>query len=75
MKFELHAPWPIHGGATLIPTGTILTGLPPTWGGHTLPLPLPLDAWAMDDAAWAQMKQWYPYDQHRLMTGPLVKRS
>jgi hypothetical protein len=60
MRFELHGNWPIHGGATLVPTGTILEGLPPRWNGHVLPLPLPLDAMALDDEAATKLRSWYP---------------
>jgi hypothetical protein len=73
MKFELHSPWPIHGGATVLPTGTILVGCAPTWGGHSIPTPLPLDAWPLDNEAADQMRVWYGRDLwHRFGYGPLV---
>jgi hypothetical protein len=31
--------WPVNGGATLIPAGTIVDGEPPTWNHMVLSLP------------------------------------
>ena len=49
--------WPIAGGARLIPAGTIVGdgGIPL----KELPMPLPIDAEAMDADAALQMLEWY----------------
>jgi hypothetical protein len=74
MKFEIGgAGWPIAGGARLIPAGTIVGdgGIPLA----DLPLPLPMDAVALDDEALAMLHQWYPYHHYALKVGPTVGKA
>jgi hypothetical protein len=65
--------WPIAGGARLIPAATLIGdgGIPLS----ELPTPLPIDSISLDDAALAQMRAWYPLDQHRLVFGPDVGKA
>ena len=66
--------WPV--GPILIPAGTIVSGEAPTWNGIALPLPMPIDAVALDREAAAMMRRWYPAEHHhRLMFGPDVKET
>jgi hypothetical protein len=74
MKFELHGNWPITGGI-LVPAGTVLSGPAPTYNGSPVPLPLPLDAWVMDDEAAGQMRVWYGHEWHRVQFGPAVTKT
>ena len=66
MKWQLAGDWPV--GAALIPTGTMLAGVagadgplaePPSWHGQPLPMPMPLNATALDEEAALQMCMWY----------------
>ena len=72
MKFLLLGDWPCCGGALCVPAGTVIewqadgerariAGVPtePQWQGTRLPLPLPLNAKALDQAAYDAMVQWY----------------
>jgi hypothetical protein len=72
MRFQIGGQgWPVNGGATLIPAGTIVEGEPPTWNHMILPLPLPIDATPLDDDAALEMLKWYePEHWHRLQFGP-----
>jgi len=65
--------WPIAGGARLIPAGTLVGdgGIPLA----ELPSPMPMDAVSLDDAAYAQMREWYPYHLHMLLVGPDVGKA
>ena len=71
MRFQIGGQgWPVNGGATLIPAGTIVEGEPPTWNHMILPLPLPIDATPLDDDAALEMLKWYePGHWHRLRGG------
>jgi hypothetical protein len=71
MKFQIGGQgWPVQGGARLIPAGTIVGdgGIPTS----ELPMPMPIDAVALDDEAAAAMKAWYPDQLYRLHFGPDV---
>ena len=62
--------WPVNGGATLIPAGTIVEG-DPSWNGMTLPMPMPINAVPLDADAAQLMLGWYePEHWHRLRFGP-----
>jgi hypothetical protein len=74
MRFEIGPQgWPIAGGARLIPVATIVGdgGIPLA----ELPSPLPPDVVALDDAAHAQMREWYPDHIHMLRVGPDVGKK
>ncbi|UGY27310.1 hypothetical protein HU675_0011420 [Bradyrhizobium septentrionale] len=79
MKFILLGDWPCNGGALLVPADTVIewdsdperariAGVPtePQWNGTRLPLPMPINAKCMDQAAYDQMVAWY--------SGELVRR-
>jgi hypothetical protein len=61
MKWQLGGDWPV--GPAVIPNGTIFTGVAGTDGELIMspnnPLPLPLNAVALDDDAALQMCMWY----------------
>ena len=72
MKFQLLGDWPVSGGAMVVPAGTTIEydpdpeaarlagiGTAPMYLGTVLPLPMPLNAKAMDQAAFDQMVAWY----------------
>jgi hypothetical protein len=63
--------WPV--GARLLPAGTIVGegGIPTT----ELPMPLPINAVALDDAAAQMMRAWYHDQLHRLVFGPDVGKA
>jgi hypothetical protein len=66
MKWQLGGDYPV--GASLVPHGTTVIAVarngevvePLTWNGIALPLPLPLNAVALDEEAALQMLRWYP---------------
>ena len=68
MRWMLAGDWPV--GQWCIPTGTVLTGVardgklvePPTWNGITLPMPMPLNAIALDEDAALMMLKWFDQD-------------
>ena len=69
MRWMLQGDWPV--GQWCIPTGTVLTGVargdgelvePPTWNGITLPMPMPLNAIALDEDAALMMLKWFGQD-------------
>ena len=68
MLWMLQGDWPV--GQWCIPTGTVLTGVardgelvePPTWNGITLPMPMPLNAIALDEDAALMMLKWFDQD-------------
>jgi len=86
MKWQLSGDWPV--GAVVIPAGTFLVGVagpdgepvvPPD--GTPLPMPIPINAIALDDEAAALMLDWYGGNwehtanldlSHRLLFGPNV---
>jgi len=72
MKFVLLGDWPCNGGALCVPAGTVIEwdpdpeaarlariGTYPQWRGVRLPLPMPINAKAMDQAAYDAMVGWY----------------
>jgi hypothetical protein len=59
MRFQLTGDWPCDGGANLIPVGTILDR--DRWG--SLPWPPPINAAALDQAAYDLLLQHYPYNR------------
>ena len=74
MKWQLGGDWPVGHPhcAQSIPTGTILSGVagpdgelvePPKWHGIELPMPMPIDAAALDAEAALLMLKWYPEHQ------------
>ena len=82
MKFQLAGDWPV--GSVCIPAGTILSAVArdgeiveaPTWNGVALPLPMPINAAALDEEAALMMLEWY--EDHmwcRLHFGPGIDRD
>lgn len=62
MIFQLtHHGWPIEGGAKLIPVGTLLDHADWQWNGTPLPWPPPINAIALDQAAYDTLLQFHPY--------------
>ena len=62
MKFLLLGDWPTNGGSMIVPSGALIeweAGAEPTWRGTRLPLPMPLNARAMDQASLDAMVDWY----------------
>jgi hypothetical protein len=57
MKFRLVGDWPVT--SFCVPAGTELDGEAPTWGGQPLPLPMPVNALALDEEAALQMAMSY----------------
>jgi len=77
MRWQLAGDWPV--GPVLIPTGTMLSGVAgpdgelveaPKWnnGSIALPMPMPINAMALDQEAALQMCKWFDQDLwHRLI--------
>ncbi len=59
MKFQLMGDWPVSGGSVCVPAGTEIDGNDPLWRGMALPLPMPLNARALDQEAYDAMVAWY----------------
>src|SRR5262245_54371312 len=71
MRFQLTKDWPV--GQFAVPTGTQLTFDPDGyWNGVRLPLPAPVNAQALDQAAYDHLLANYPY--YVILTGPGVVR-
>ena len=63
MRWMLMGPWPIAGGARLLPAGTILSDADPSW-----PRPPPLDAVPLDlESALFMLKSYDPDLWHRIV--------
>jgi hypothetical protein len=61
-----------------IPAGSLLEGDRPVWFGRAVPLPMPIEAQALDDDAKRMMLEWYSNDPNqlcRLRWGPEVTAS
>jgi hypothetical protein len=83
MRWAMTGDWPCNGGALIVPAGAVIearTGIVnnvivaegATWNGHLLPLPMPLNAQALDNEAARLMINWYPEHRHALHFGPEV---
>jgi hypothetical protein len=77
MRFQLTSDWVAFHDLAPIPTGSILEGVRPVWFGRELPLPLPIEAQALDSEAAAAMLGWYGSGEYawlrnRLRFGPNV---
>jgi hypothetical protein len=59
MMFMLMNAWPVNGGALCVPAGTVIDGTNPQWLGCRLPSVMPIDAKALDAAAWSALQSWY----------------
>jgi len=71
MRWQLRGDWPI--GASLIPAGTVTDGA-------GLPMPMPINAVALDDEAALQMAMWYEETDtingwHHLLFVPGIDRE
>ena len=87
MKWQLAGDWPVK--SVVIPTGTVLAGVagpdgplaePPSWHGQPLPMPMPLNATALDEEAALQMCMWYEEAAtiggwHHLVFAPGIDRE
>jgi hypothetical protein len=67
------------GPMAIIPAGTILSGLAgrdgevreaPMWGSQIVPIPIPINARALDEESAWLMLRWYPEQWDRLAFGP-----
>ena len=52
--------WPIEGGGTLIPVGSLLDHADWQWNGAPLPWPPPVNAVALDQSAYDTLLQFHP---------------
>jgi hypothetical protein len=68
MRFGLSGPWPVQGGAMLIPAGTILDRDDWKFNGVALTWPPPMNAVAMDQDAYDALLKHYEY--FRILTRP-----
>jgi hypothetical protein len=75
MHFRLQGDWPV--GQWCVPAGTFIDGNDPKWNGIALPLPMPMNAIALDQEAADVLADWYPHHLHRLhcADGIVPKRS
>mgnify|MGYP003387473572 CR=1 FL=1 len=86
MRFTLTKDFPCRGGRLTVPAGTVLHWEPdpqlanvagvhtmPHWRGEALPLRMPIDARAMDQASADQLADWYPHHGHLLQTANGIK--
>ena len=60
MKFRLLEPWPIKGGAMLVPPGTVLDTDEWSFNGVPLPKALPITAMPLDYQSHIEMRKWHP---------------
>jgi hypothetical protein len=58
MRFQLLTDWVAFHDLSPIPAGCILEGDPPQYFGRPLPMPMPIEAAALDDEAAAKMRYW-----------------
>ena len=67
MKWQLLGHWPV--GQWLVPAGTIITD-DLHWGatGIKFPVPLPINARALNQSAYDQLCKWYGPDQWHLLS-------
>jgi hypothetical protein len=65
MLFRLKGDWPVAGGSVLVPAGTEIDGNDPQWRGIRLPLPMPLNAYAIDQAALNALAYWHGEEAYR----------
>jgi hypothetical protein len=66
--------WPIEGGAKLVPVNTILDRASWQWNGVDLPWPPPINAVALDQAAYDELLLHYP--ANRILTAnPEIVRT
>ena len=82
MRWQLGGDWPV--GPCLVPVGTVLSGVArdgelveaPKWNEAPLPMPMPLNAVALDEDAALMMLKWYePEHWHRILFGPNIDRE
>lgn len=73
MMFELLGAWPISNPSTCVPAGTLIDGNDPNWNGTPLPIPLPMNAKALDQDAADALGRWYPHHFHLLHTANGIK--
>jgi hypothetical protein len=77
LRWQLTGDWPV--GQFLVPAGTVLSagdGEAPTWNGIKLPLPMPLNATALDEEGALQMCAWHGQELwHRLVFAAGVDRT
>lgn len=58
MRWQLLGDWPVS--QFVIPSGTIIDlDVSKEWNGTIIPLPMPLNAKCLDQAAYEQMVAWY----------------
>jgi hypothetical protein len=60
MRVQLTGPWPINGGAMVIPVSTILDSTDWTYNGIALPYPPPPNAAVLNQQSYDQMREFYP---------------
>ena len=68
MRFQLDSPWPV-GGQYLVPAGIVIAfepGETPRWANGVLPLPMPMNARALDQEAADHLSTTYPFHLHEL---------
>jgi hypothetical protein len=70
-RIQLTAPWPIQGGAVVVPTGTFLDFKKWSFGGQDLPWAPPVSCVAIDEAAYTEMLK--HHERHRVVFRPQEK--
>jgi hypothetical protein len=60
MIWQLNGPWPICGGRILVPASAILDRASWVFNGIDLPYPPPIEAVALDQAAFDELLKFYP---------------
>jgi len=71
MIFQLGGDWPC--GQHCVPAGTFLDGNDPRWLGISLPLPMPMNAIALDQEAADALARWYPDHRYLLRAAEGIK--
>jgi hypothetical protein len=76
MRVQLTGPWPINGGAMVIPTSTILSNESGDWtyNGIALPYPPPPNAAVLNQQSYDQMREFYS-PQQILIAGDVPHRG
>ena len=71
--FQLTSPWPVQGGAVLIPSGAFLSLSDWTWNSVPLPSAPPKEAMALTQAGFNKLAQFYPSYQIQSLSPDIVR--
>jgi hypothetical protein len=67
-KIQLTGPWPVQGGAVVVPTGTFLSFKEWRFNGMALPWPPPVTCQAQDQESYNELLK--HYEPHRVANPP-----